>query len=457
MTSMVPSTPSWRDWPSTARLRLLEHLQALATASAPLPEALQAPLPFLEALQIQDHLGAWLPFRLWDSQRPALQLLSTSRRVVILKARQLGLTWLALGYALWLLRSEPGVTVMMFSVGEREAAELLLRLRGMYEHALPAVRLPGTREGKSEEWRLPNGSRALSFPRTAGVSYTARLALIDEADKGAAASPGAGRGRSLDTVLSNVKPTVDAGGQLFLISTADKSDPESRFKHIYRAAAEGQTDWAHLFLPWSARPERTREWYDRECHDCLANTGSLDHIHGEYPQTAEEALAPRQLDKRFPYAWLQAVFAPLPATPADSITPGLRIFVPPQPGRKYVIGADPAEGNPTSDESAAAVLDAQSGEQVAVLAGRIEPTLFALALGRTADHYHRAAVLVERNNHGHAVLAALHEHCACKRLKGHDDREGWLSSGKGKTLLYDAAADAIREKQVLLHDRTTLL
>ena len=40
---------------------------------------------------------------------------------------------------------------------------------------------------------------------------------------------------------------------------------------------------------------------------------------------------------------------------------------------RYVVGADPAEGNPTSDPSALEVLDADSGEEVASLAGRYEP------------------------------------------------------------------------------------
>jgi hypothetical protein len=40
----------------------------------------------------------------------------------------------------------------------------------------------------------------------------------------------------------------------------------------------------------------------------------------------------------------------------------------PEPGHKYVIGADPAEGNPTSDDSTLCVLDADSDWQAAELA-----------------------------------------------------------------------------------------
>jgi hypothetical protein len=140
--------------------------------------------------------------------------------------------------------------------------------------------------------------------------------------------------------------------------------------------------------------------------------------------------------------------------------PGLDVWVPPTPGRRFVVGADPAEGNPTSDESAACVLDADSGEQAAVLGGRFEPTVFAQYLRQLAWWYNRADLLVERNNHGHAVLGSLREPDADGRhrprlLCGHDGKTGWLNNGQGKALLYTAAADACRDGRVLLHDQAT--
>jgi len=59
--------------------------------------------------------------------------------------------------------------------------------------------------------------------------------------------------------------------------------------------------------------------------------------------------------------------------------------------------------------------------------------------------------LTERNNHGHAVLLWLRDHSRLWRLLGHDRAEGWLSNSKGKALLYDATADAFRERETTLH------
>ena len=56
----------------------------------------------------------WLPFRLWPEQVSTLKTIQDNRLVCILKARQLGLTWLAIGFALWLVLFRPAATVLLF-------------------------------------------------------------------------------------------------------------------------------------------------------------------------------------------------------------------------------------------------------------------------------------------------------------------------------------------------------
>jgi hypothetical protein len=172
-----------------------------------------------------------------------------------------------------------------------------------------------------------------------------------------------------------------------------------------------------------------------------------------------EALAPRSLDKRIAPQWLQQYYreqSPLAALPPGAPSlPGLEVYALPQAGRDYVIGADPAEGNPTSDASALTVLERKSGEEVAALAGRFQPAVLGAHIDAVGRWYNRADVMVERNNHGHAVLLWLRDHARLSRLRGLDDGEGWLSSTRGKALLYDAAADAFREGRTVLHSFAT--
>jgi hypothetical protein len=407
-------------------------------------------LNYCHVLSSDEEGGSWVPFKLWPEQRTVARMLQENRLLVVLKARQLGLTWLVLAFVLWLVLFHPIATVLLFSRRDTEAVDLLAtRLRGMYDRLPDWLKVDGFGKDNGHEWALSNGSRVMAFPTTAGDSYTATLAVVDEADL----SP------DLDRLMRAVKPTIDGGGRMILLSRADKSQPQSAFKRIYVAAKQGCTDWAHVFLPWHARPDRTPEWYEAQKKDIFHRTGSLDDLHEQHPAMDVEALAPRTLDKRIPAVWLHQCYQeekPMTSLPAGAPPiPGLQVYRLPQPGKKYVIGADPAEGNPTSDDSALTVLDRESGEEVASLAGKYEPAVFAAHIDAIGVWYNRAEVMVERENHGHAVLLWLKDHSKLTRLNGLDGKEGWLSNSKGKTMMYDTCADAFRESETVLHSFTT--
>lgn len=379
---------------------------------------------------------AWVRFDLWDAQRDTLVQLQDSLLALVLKARQLGLSWLTLCYALWLMRFYPAVAVLIFSKRDEEAIELLERLKGV-DARLPDWMRGTVRPGSAHDYTLPNGSSAKAFPTTGGRSYTGSLVIVDEADFV----------QDLDALLNAVKPTIDAGGQMIMISTVDKSQPESSFKRIYRAAKRDKTTWRSIFLPWGARPGRDAAWYAAQTADILARTGALDDLHQEYPSTDTEALAPRSLDKRISPMWIEACYAemePLDTVGAPAI-PGIEIYVPPVKDGRYIIGGDPAEGNPTSDDSALTVLDFWTGEECAVLAGKYEPSTFGSHIKELSAYYGNAPAMIERNNHGHAVIQWVGEHAKrVKLLDGHDDKVGWLSSKLGKALLYTECADHFR-------------
>lgn len=382
--------------------------------------------------------GQWVRFELWPAQAQVLHDLRAQRQVIVLKARQLGLTWLVLGYILAQILFAPITIALFFSRGETEAKDLLVRLKGMYSR-LPAWMKDGEPTiDNSQEWRLPSGSRALSFPTTGGRSYTASVVVVDEADFI----------DNFNDVMNAVKPTIDAGGKMILISTVDKGKPESPFKRMYRAARESVSEWHRIFLPWDARPDRTRGWYEAQKADVVARTGALDDLHQEYPATDTEALAPRSLDKRIAPVWIEACYAEMrPLTIPDApALPSFEIYRAPRPDRDYVIGCDPAEGNPNSDDSALTVVDVMSGEECAVLAGKFEPGTFGSYIAMVSSYYHNAPAMVERNNHGHAVIQWLEDFGKRVRLlKGHDDHKGWLSSKLGKALLYTEAADHFKQ------------
>ena len=410
-----------------------------------------SPLYFVnEYVQIYDATQRdWIPFRLWKEQAKTLKSILNNLLVIVLKARQLGLTWLVLAFALWLMLFHPAATVLIFSRRDDEAVYLLgaERLKGMYNRLPTWMQVKAVEVDSGHEWSLSNGSVARAFPTSAGDSYTATVVIVDEADL----VP------DLGTLMNAAKPTIDGGGRMILLSRSDNTRPESYFKRIYRAAKSGLNSWHAVFLPWFVRPGRDAAWYEAMSRDILSNTGSLDDLHQQYPATDAEALAPRTLDKRISPEWILSIYQgmdPISDTRAPAI-PGLEVYAVPKAGRQYVIGADPAEGNPTSDDSAFTVLDLMTGEEMAVLAGKFQPSTFGGHIDSVGRYFNQSAVMVERNNHGHAVLLWLRDNSKLTRLLGHDGKEGWHSTTLGKALLYDGAADACRDGEVILHSFDT--
>jgi hypothetical protein len=352
----------------------------------------------------------------------------------------------------------PIAEIGVFSRRETEARYLLSdeRMRGIWKRLPDWMKAGFFFELESKTvWKLNNGSVARAFPTSAGDSYTLTFAIIDEADL----AP------DLAKLMRGVKPTIDAGGSMALVSRSDKSQPNSHFKKIYKKAKLGLNEWTSIFLPWWVRPERDQEWYDALKRDAIENEGTLDNLHEQYPSTDLEALSARTLDKRIPPKFLNRCYEeqePLRLLPPGvPVIPGLEIYALPEPNNQYVIGADPAEGNPNSDPSAATVLDALTGEEMAVIEERIEPSVFASYLDQLGIFYNDSFVMVERNNHGHAVIGWLRDNSTLPLLEGHDStpkgkvKYGWLSSSKGKSLMYNDTADAFRDQETILHSFAT--
>ncbi|RLC82118.1 MAG: hypothetical protein DRJ03_08850 [Chloroflexi bacterium] len=414
----------------------------------------------------------WIPFRLWRAQARTLRTLFNNLLVIILKARQLGLTWLVLAFALWLMLFHPAATVLLFSRRDDEAVHLLERLKGIYQRLPDWMKARAIGKDNEHIWELSNGSIARAFPTSAGDSYTATLAIVDEADLVT----------DLNRLMRAVKPTIDGGGRMILLSRSEKKKPASTFKRIYRSARQRLTSWKAVFLPWNARPDRGVAWYAAQKADIEERTGALDDLYEQYPTTEDEALAPSTRDKRIPLPWLKQCYearAPIftyrtgrlaadwlagSVEPAyeDSgdypAVPGLEIHELPRTGVRYVLGADTAEGNPTSDESSATMLEADSGWEVAAFHGRYQPSTFGSYLVELARYYNGARVLVERNNHGHAVILWILANAPdVVLLEWTDGRPGWVTTAKSKVLLYDQAIDFFRFRQTRIRSLDTYL
>jgi hypothetical protein len=86
-----------------------------------------------------------------------------------------------------------------------------------------------------------------------------------------------------------------------------------------------------------------------------------------------------------------------------------KIFVHPVVGHTYVIGIDTASGKANSNDSVITVLDVNTGEQVAVIAGQIAPEEVGIEAKKIGEYYNDALIGVEKEYHGVTVINYLRQ------------------------------------------------
>lgn len=224
------------------------------------------------------------PFKLWKEQREALRSIMAHRWNVILKARQLGFSWLVLHIAAHTLIS-PGKTIIGLSRTEEEAKELVRRLKVIYTYMPEII---ADKDYLPENWKgiyfegtaltvkliFPNGqeSKFQAFPSSPGVgrSFTANLILFDEWAFQQFARE----------IWQAGFPTINRpnGGKVIGLSTIERG---SLFEEIFTDPDNG---FNKIFIPWNADPRRDEKWYEG------TKRALGDLIYAEYPASIEEAL-----------------------------------------------------------------------------------------------------------------------------------------------------------------------
>lgn len=373
----------------------------------------------------------------WGWQRELLQKMLDNSQLIVLKGRQLGVTWIACGLALWYLLFRPGTDVLIFSIGEDEAKEVVERIWGMYlslaedqskSHlalgAFGSVRVLTPQRGKPStvvkvEHTLPDGTtristvEAMTSSETKGHSRSAALVVFDELSRNANAR----------AIWKGIVPaTADHGGKIIGISTAngmsdDKGDG-NWFNFLWAKAGSSifpllQT----VFLGWWLHPDRTDDWYEQLSLDSASKAE-------QYPNDPDEAFllsgspyfdteALRWYGKNLRKPLYSARFVLEPTNPARAtLSKGdgpLDVYEEPVSGRKYAIGVDVATGTGT-DFSVAAVIDLHTGAPVAELYLHGDYEALTDQLHFLGLWYNTARVAVEKGGgYGDTVIAYLRD------------------------------------------------
>lgn len=433
---------------------------------------------FCALLEISGKDGRRVPFKLNEIQR--LYCKGKGQRDVILKARQVGFTTLVLAldvYKFLTVRGARVVIVCQSMTGNGPVKTLATTIKRFFQCIRNAGIALNFSTETGNEWAIAERDASLRII-VAGASeasavkagrsgtvthlHATEVAFWEYADD------------TLNALLECV-PGPEHGSSIIFEST-----PNGAAGYFYRQckkAQNGQGGYKLHFYAWYEakeyaiplergeviEPENERErllvakgvtpeqlkWYRGK----VADNGQ-DRTDQEYPSDAEScflASGRTFFDQKVNTPLLERAEEPVEKAEGDL----LWIYKHPEPGRGYVIGADVAEGV-GKDDSAAPVLDWETGEHVAtVLCEFVEPHDYALLLMRVGYLYNTALLAVERNNHGHSVIQTLNHPPPAEDgslvgaypciYVGDDKKPGWLTSPITRPVMLDDLNNAHRK------------
>ena len=428
-------------------------------------------------------------------------IISGSKRNIILKPRQVGLTtWIIIMRLLLPVLLEPGSGSMLISQNAEYAAAHFGILRHAYRHFMEA----DPYDRSVNEWAIDLRQHLLH------IAYSNRRELIfDQIDSrvrcASAEVEETGQGFTIqhlactevsrwqgkpEETLANAKEAIPTDGTMDIECTPNGAGGYF-FEEWGRSTNVGnpKREFMPHFHPWWWQDEYRRKPAIplnnlKEEERSLVAAHGLDGEQIAWRREKQESLRHNFAEKyaeddvscfilsgnaffekeiiNMRYKELQDY------TPLQKFeTSKLWIFNRPVKHRRYIIGADVAGGvvaktsNP--DYQAAVCIDQETGEQMASLENHVLPEEFASQLADLGRLYNNAEIAVERNNQGGTVILALRTQEQYGNLYTHKDWwkrdwqntrfiEGWPTTIKTRPISLNRIRWIVAKEPQLIHD-----
>ena len=403
---------------------------------------------------IQHPVRGKVNFNLYDFQEKSLESFMKHDYNIVLKARQLGLSTLTAGYALWMMTFQQDKNILVIATKQETAKNLVTKVRVMHANLPGWLKQPCVEDNKLS-LRYKNGSqiKAVASSEESGRSEALSLLIIDEAafiDK-------------IDTIWGAAQQTLATGGRALVISTPNGVG--NFFHKTWIGAEDGTNDFNFIKLHWSVHPEREQEWRDeqdkllgpslaaQEC-DCDFITSGRGVIDGLLLENLKESSVREPMEKR-------------------GIDSNYWIWQPPNYTKNYVVSADVSRGDGT-DYSAFHIIDVETLEQVAEYKGKISTQDFGNMLVNVASEYNNALLVVENNNIGWAAIQQVidreypnlfytskdlqyvdvqHQMTNKYRVQERNMVPGFSTTQKTRPLIVAKLEEMFREESVMVHSQ----
>ena len=466
-----------------------------------------------KALKIRTKKGKIEPFQPNWAQEKLLeevdrQLEASGRvRIIILKARQLGLSTVV-GGRLYQKTSQTHAQKTLVMTHKSDSTKALFDMTQRFHQHCPEAIRPSTKYSSKKELNFDlldsqymvatAGGEGVGRGETITLAHLSELAFWPEA-----------------TARDNFNGILQAipnepGTEVYIESTAN--GVTGPFYETWQKAVAGENGYYPLFIPWFTDPsyrdtvpedfkktpeeEEISERFNLDDAQLMFRRRKIGEngrelFMQEYPSTAEEAFistgrpvfnseqiarmlndAPDPIARRS----LKNVYIPRsyndnhniveePTEWIDDHRGELLVYREHNPGETYTIGADVAMGVKNGDFSVAQVLDSKK-RQVAVWRGHIHPDYFGYVLYHLGSYYNTAKVAVESNNHGLLTVSVLYKDMSYGNVYTDmvedkiEDKDtitlGFRTTSRTKPLIIDNLRASLREREIELYDKVTL-
>jgi hypothetical protein len=391
--------------------------------------------------KIRHPLKGLLSFDTYKFQDDCVEDFLEHRFNIILKSRQLGLSTITAGYALWLALFHREKSILTIATKLSTAVNFITKVKVMIDNLPPWLKIAKF-EGSRQEVRLTNGSwiKAIPTSEDAGRSEALSLLIIDEF----------AFIRGIDEIWTAIWPTLSTGGNAIIISTPNGA--AGLYYELWTNAEKKLNDFNTIKLPWTVHPEHDNEWFEKESRQLGSRRKVAQELLCEFVGSGQTFIDSENI------MWLQGN-----VSTGYSCDPEYRdvwIWKQPVAGRRYLISADVARGN-AKDGSTFHIFDADAFEVVAEFSGKMHPDIFADLLFKYGKLYNRALICPESNTYGFMTISKLinlgykniyYENAPKNSFENYkakeSDQPGFLTSLKTRPLILENMDQYIRNKKI---------
>lgn len=448
------------------------------------------------ALKIRTKDGQVTPLQLNEAQSILLEKIEEQLRnegkvrVIILKARQMGLSTMVGGWLYWWLsqrKAQRGLVVTHHADSTRALFDMTRR----YHENCPEPIKPHTKYSSRRELNFnildssyvvaTAGGESVARGETVTVAHLSELAFWSN-------STAEENFNAIMQAIPNKQNTA-----VFIESTAN--GVSGKFYDLWKGACEGTNGFIPVFLPWFIQEEYQEPWvygddFTPEEEELLEKynltkeqlafrrkkiaQNGIDLFRQEYPSDADEAFLtsgrpifnPDQLLKMLDNAEDPVMRMALEGDTWERHPRGeLTLYKDVVPGEMYTIGADVAMGIRGGDYSVAQVLDSKK-RHVASYRAHVHPDYFADILLRLGEFFNDAYIICESNSHGLLTCTRLYKDYSYSNFHTEivvdkiSDKEtiklGFATTSKSKPLVINELRATLRMENIEIHDKTTL-